>query len=88
MMVQEITKPNSEVLDENALVENGFQKKLMLGTGFNSIHSMRPAQYYYTNGRITINATEIWTWFLDSEQRNDIAVSNTTDLRSLIEKYN
>lgn len=34
-------------LSENDLVELGFEKRLMLGTGYVSISSMRPAQYYY-----------------------------------------
>lgn len=71
-------------LSENDLIEAGFQKHIMLGTGWNSINSMREAIYYYTNGRITINATEIWTWFLDSKQRNDISVSNKESLIQLL----
>lgn len=34
-------------LSEDDLVELGFEKRLMLGTGYVSISSMRPAQYYY-----------------------------------------
>jgi len=74
-------------LSEEDLVELGFEKRLMLGTGYISISSMRPAQYYYKKGRITINATEFWTWFLDGEQRNDIAVSNKDALRELLQNY-
>ena len=74
-------------LSEDDLVELGFEKRLMLGTGYVSISSMRPAQYYYKKGRITINATQFWTWFLDGEQRNDIAVSSKDALRELLQNY-
>lgn len=75
-------------LTEQDLIDLGFDKKLMLGTGFTCISSMRPAIYYYIKGRITINATEIWTWFMDDEQRNDIAVSNKESLSILLSKLN
>ena len=74
-------------LSENNLIELGFSKNLMVGTGWLSINSMRDAVYYYKNGRITINATEFWTWFLDNEQRNDIAVSSKGALAELIKTY-
>lgn len=74
-------------LTEQDLVTVGFSKHLMLGTGFISSMSMRPAQYYYKKGRITINATRFWTWFLDGKQRNDISVNNKRDLINLLEKY-
>jgi hypothetical protein len=74
-------------LSENDLVELGFSKHLMVGTGWNSISSMRDAVYYYKNGRITINATNVWTWFLDSDQRNDIAVSSKESLSELLKTY-
>ena len=74
-------------LSEDDLVELGFEKRLMLGTGYVSISSMRPAKYYYKKGRITINATEFWTWILDGEQRTDIAVSNKDSLRELLQNY-
>lgn len=73
------------MLTEDNLIEAGFSKHLMPGTGWNSINSMRDAIYYYKKGKITINATEFWTWFLNGEQRNDIAVSNMDDLKKLIE---
>jgi hypothetical protein len=57
----------------------------MVGTGYLTINSMTPAVYYYKRGRITINATHFWTWFLDGEQRNDIAVYSIDDLKKLIE---
>jgi hypothetical protein len=60
----------------------------MLGTGWNSISSMCNAIYYYRNGRITINATEFWTWFLDGVQQNDISVSDKENLSELLKKYN
>ena len=74
-------------LTEDDLVELGFEKKLMAGTGWTSISSMTPAVYYYTRGRITINATEMWTWFLDGKQRNDIAVGTRAGLMMLIIKH-
>lgn len=74
-------------LSQDDLVELGFEKRLMHGTGYISISSMRPAQYYYKKGRITINATHFWTWFLDGEQRNDIAVSSKDALRVLLQNY-
>lgn len=74
-------------LSENDLVELGFSKHLMVGTGWNSISSMRDAVYYYKNGRITINATHFWTWFLDGDQRNDIAVSSKEYLLELLKTY-
>ncbi len=74
-------------LSENDLVELGFSKHLMVGTGWNSISSMRDAVYYYKNGRITINANNFWTWFLDSDQRNDIAVSSKESLSELLKTY-
>ncbi len=74
-------------LKEEDLVDAGFSKHLMLGTGWLTISSMCDAQYYYIKGRITINATEFWTWFLDKDQRNDIAVSNKESLKELLEKY-
>jgi len=82
------TKPVLGVgLSENDLVELGFSKHLMVGTGWNSISSMRDAVYYYKNGRITINATHFWTWFLDDDQRNDIAVSSKDALSELLKTY-
>lgn len=74
-------------LSENDLVELGFSKNLMLGTGWISINSMCDAVYYYKKGRITINATEFWTWFLDDEQRNDIAVHSKDALSELLKTY-
>ena len=74
-------------LSEDDLVELGFEKRLMIGTGYVSISSMRPAQYYYKKGRITINATQFWAWFLDGEQRNDIAVSSKDALSELLQNY-
>ena len=74
-------------LSENDLVELGFSKHLMVGTGWNSINSMRDAVYYYKNGRITINATHFWTWFLDGDQRNYIAVSSKDALSELLKTY-
>jgi hypothetical protein len=76
------------MLTEDNLVELGFSKHTMLGTGWNSISSMCNAIYYYRNGRITINATEFWTWFLDGVQRNDISVSDKEKLSELLKKYN
>jgi hypothetical protein len=81
-------KLNNNILTEIDLVEIGFEKKLMLGTGYVSINSMQPPIYYYKKGRITINATEIWTWFLDNHQRNDIAVTTKNSLYNLINFYN
>lgn len=78
---------NIDLLKEEDLPELGFEKRLMVGTGYLSISSMHPAQYYYINGRITINATRFWTWFLDNEQRNDIAVSTKENLIKLIKTY-
>lgn len=74
-------------LIETDLVKLGFTKHLMIGTGFTSISSMQEAIYYYKYGRLTINATEFWTWFLDDEQRNDISVSSKQDLMELMKKY-
>ena len=76
------------ILTEKDLIELGFTQHLMVGTGWNSISSMRDAVYYYKKGRITINATEFWTWFLDDDQRNDIGVSNKENLIKLLKKYN
>ena len=75
-------------LNETDLLEIGFEKKLMVGTGWLSIDSMCDEIYYYSKGRITINATHFWTWFLDGEQRNDISVSNKKQLLELLQKYN
>ena len=75
-------------ITESDLVECGFTKHLIMGTGWNSISSMREAVYYYKNGRITINATYFWTWFLDGEQRNDISVSSKESLINLINALN
>lgn len=74
-------------LTEKDLVDLGFDKMLMAGTGYISISSMRPAIYYYRKNRITINATTYWTWFLDDEQRNDIAVYTKKELSDLLDKY-
>jgi hypothetical protein len=88
MSVENKETVQSESINENDLVELGFSKRLMLGTGYVSTSSMRPAQYYYTNGRVAINATMFWTWFLDGEQRNDIAVSTKQRLSELLLKLN
>ena len=48
---------------------------------------MTPAIYYYRKNRITINATTHWTWFLDGEQRNDIAVDSKNALLTLLDNY-
>lgn len=74
-------------LSENDLVELGFSKNLMAGTGWNTINSMRNAVYYYKKGRITINASRYWTWFLDNNQRNDIAVDSKDALSELLITY-
>lgn len=75
-------------LKESHLEELGFKKLLMHGTGYISISSMRPAQYYYKNGRITINCTTFWTWFLDGEQDNSIAVGTKESLEEFLIKTN
>ena len=77
----------NKTLLESDLEDAGFTKHLMGGTGWNSISSMQDPIYYYKNGRICINATEIWTWFLDNKQRNDIAVYTKNDLINLVKKY-
>jgi hypothetical protein len=74
-------------LSENDLVELGFSKNLMVGTGWNTINSMRDAVYYYKKGRITINVSRYWTWFLDNDQRNDIAVNSKDALLELLITY-
>ena len=82
------TKPVLGVgLSENDLVELGFSKNLMAGTGWNTINSMRDAVYYYKKGRITINASRYWTWFLDNDQRNDISVNSKDALSELLKTY-
>ena len=73
-------------LTEKDLIDLGFEQKLMLGTGWLTTLSMRDAVYYYTKGRITINATKFWTWFLDNDQRNDIAVSSKESLEKLLKQ--
>lgn len=74
------------MLTKYDLLELGFTEHLMRGTGYMSVASMHPPIYYYINNRITINATEIWTWFLDDKQRNDIAVGTKEELKLLLEK--
>lgn len=76
------------MLTEEDLIKLGFTQHTMLGTGWNSTLSMRDAVFYYKKGRITINATEFWTWFLDGEQRNDIAVSSPEELANLLKHEN
>ena len=76
------------MLTEQDLMDAGFSQHLMTGTGWNSISSMRDAFYYYKNGRITINATYFWTWFLDADQRNDIGVSSKEALDKMLLEYN
>ena len=78
---------SGDELTEEMIEQVGFTKHTMIGTGYNSISSMTDAVYYYKYGRITINATTFWTWFLDNEIRNDIAVTNIKDLVLLILKY-
>lgn len=75
-------------LKESDLESLGFTKHLMPGTGWLTTNSMRDALYYYENGRIAINATEFWTWFLDGKQRNDIAVSTVDRLEMLLREVN
>jgi len=75
------------MLTEQDLMDVGFTQALMVGTGWNSINSMRDAVYYYKNGRITINASEFWTWFLDDEMRNDISVHTKEKLIELLKMY-
>lgn len=75
------------MLTEQDLMDVGFTQVLMAGTGWNSINSMRDAVYYYKNGRITINASEFWTWFLDDEMRNDISVRTKEELIELLKMY-
>lgn len=72
------------MLTEKDLMDVGFERHLMVGTGWNTISSMRDAVYYYTKGNITINATSMWTWFLNGEQRNDIAVYSKEKLIELV----
>ena len=75
-------------LFETSLENLGFTKHLMLGTGWLSTSSMTDAIYYYKNGRITINCTKFWTWFLDGEMRNDIAVATEDELINLLKQTN
>jgi hypothetical protein len=75
------------MITEDNLIELGFSKNEMIGTGWNSISSMCDSIYYYKNGRISINATDFWTWFLDDKQRNDISVDSVEKLSELLEKY-
>ena len=75
-------------ITEDDLVELGFSKHLMIGTGYTSTSSMTPAIYYYKKDRLVINATTFWTWFLDGEQRNDFAVSSKESLSTLINELN
>jgi len=75
------------MISENDLIELGFSKNLMAGTGWNSISSMTDAIYYYSKGRVSINTTEFWTWFLDGKMRNDIAVNTIEELTELIKRY-
>ncbi len=76
---------NTTLLTEDNLVELGFTKRMMAGTGWLTIYSMRDAIYWYEKGRIAINATTFWTWFLDKKQRNDIAVNTKEELAELLE---
>jgi hypothetical protein len=75
-------------LCEEDLIEMGFARRLMAGTGWQTTNSMCDAVYYYEKDRIAINATKYWTWFLDGEQRNDIAVSTKNQLIELLNKNN
>lgn len=68
------------MITEKDLIDVGFTQHKMTSQ-FNS-----PS--YYKNGRITINATRYWTWFLDDEQDNSIAVSSKEALIKLLEKIN
>ena len=72
------------ILMESDLESFGFSKHLMLGTGYLTISSMQPAQYYYKKGNITINCTHHWTWFLNGQQDNSIAVGTKTGMRELL----
>lgn len=74
-------------ITEQDLVDAGFSKNLMPGTGWLTTNSMRDAVYYYEKGRIAVNVTEFWTWFLDDKQRNDIEVSTKEGLIELLNKY-
>jgi hypothetical protein len=74
-------------LSENDLLELGFEQRLMLGTGWLTISSMRDAEYYYIKGRITISCSHFWRWYLDDDQRNDIAVNSKEELIELLSKY-
>lgn len=74
------------MLTEQDLLDLDFSQHTMAGTGWNSISSMQDAIYYYKRGRVCINATEIWTWFLDGEQRNDISVNTKESLKELVEQ--
>lgn len=72
-------------LKENDLIDLGFEKRLVLGTGFVSISSMSPAKYYYVKGRLAINCVmDWWTWFLDDVPRNDIAKHSKKELEEYI----
>ena len=75
----------NKTLTEQDLVDLGFSKNEMAGTVWHTINSMRDSVYYYKKDRITINATQFWTWFLDDNQRNDIAVSSKEALIELLE---
>jgi len=82
------------MITERDLIKLGFSKHHMTGsgviTGSGEIisTSINPAQYWYKNDRISINATMFWTWFLDGKQRNDISVSSIESLKDLLSKYN
>lgn len=75
-------------LTEQDLEDMGFSKQIMTGTGWRTTRSMCDPIYYYQKGRLTINATHFWTWFLDGNQRNDLAVYTKAQLVNLLKTIN
>jgi hypothetical protein len=74
-------------LTEQDLIDCGMKQRQMLGTGWRSTSSMCDAVYYYEHGRIGINATYFWTWFVDGEMHNEIAVYSKDKLTELLNKH-
>lgn len=67
-------------LEEKHFEELGFKKNLVLGTGWLTISSCRDAEYYYTKGSLSVNCGTYWRWYLNNEQRNDLAKYYKEDL--------
>lgn len=75
------------MITEEDLIENGFTQYLLLGVGGVPVGTKDNPIYFYTNGRITVNVTEDWSWFLDGIQEDNDKIDSVYKLEKYIKEF-